>query len=273
MFLKNIFHKIITICCFMIYMCNSVHALSKSDLTTIRHIKSSLHKSLPELPIDEVNRSAMPDIYEVISGYKVFYVDKTGRYIFLGNMVDLNTKQSLTELKVKQLRVVDWNKLPLDLAIVRVIGNGGMSKQRRIAIFTDPDCPFCKQLEKDVISKLKDITVYYFLFPLDIHANAKDDSKRILCSITPINAFVDLMENGAKLPKRTDCSNATQLDKMIEVGNKVIQVEVTPTIILPDGEQITGLISLDYLNELISRQTVVKKPTTPSIPIINLKTN
>lgn len=231
-------------------------------------IRMNLRANLPDLKVDQINQSIVPGIYEIISGRRVFYVDSTGRYAFLGNLVDLNTKISLTEEKVKQITVVNWKQLPLQIALRQVIGNGESS----IAIFTDPDCPFCKRLEQDTIPKLKNVTVYYFLFPLKMHAGSELDAKKILCAENPDKTFLDWMIDGKVLPIKSLCNNAAKLTQMKTVGTKVAGVEVTPTIVLPNGQVVTGLLPADYLNKLIIETSKgLPKNKIESAPINKIK--
>ncbi len=223
-------------------------------------IKASLKTSLPELNIDQINATALTNVYEVVSGHKVFYVDSTGRYAFLGNMVDLTTKQSLTESRVEQLSRVDFNQLPFKYALIRVNGSG----ERKIAVFTDPDCPFCQRLEQEVIPKLTNVTVYYFLYPLSIHANAETDSKKIICAENPNKVFLEWMINGTTLPNRADCKNADNLQIIKDFASKKIGVEASPTIVLPSGQVMTGLIPADYLNQLLTDASPKPKKPAPS---------
>ena len=217
-------------------------------------IVKNLKITLPEITVDQINPTAIPYVYEVVSGHKVFYVDSTGRYALLGNMVDLTTKQSITQTRIEQLSVVDWNKLPLAIALRQVIGSG----ERKIAVFTDPDCPFCQRLEQDTIPKLTNVTVYYFLFPLSIHANAALDSKKILCSETPDKTFLAWMKNGVNLPMRSNCKAVANLTIMQDIGKNMIGVEATPTIVLASGKIMQGVIPPDYLNQLITEASPVK---------------
>lgn len=232
-----------------------------ADATTAA-IQNNLKTTLPELKVDQINPTAVKNVYEVISGHKVFYVDGSGRYAFLGNMVDLNTKKSITQTKVEQLSVVNWNELPLNIAIKQVIGKG----ERRIAVFTDPDCPFCQRLEQDTIPKLKNVTVYYFLFPLAIHANAENDSKRILCAENPDATFKAWMVSSIALPARNSCKNSANLPIMKALGNK-FGIDAAPTIILPNGKLLPGLAPADYLNKLIN-DTAPAKIAPPAIPAL-----
>lgn len=223
-------------------------ASNPNNTAIITSIKNNLKTSLPELKIEQVNPASIPGIYEVVAGRHVFYVDSTSRYMFIGNMVDLSTKQSLTQARVEQLSVVDWNKLPLTIALRQVIGKG----ERKIAIFTDPDCPFCHRLEQDTIPKLTNVTVYYFLFPLDMHVSAKTDAKKILCAENPDKAFLDWMKNDVTLPTRTECKAIDNLTTMIDVGKNIAGITATPTIILSNGHILSGLIPADYLNQMIN---------------------
>ena len=208
-----------------------------------QNVLNNLNIYLPQLKVNQINTTNIPNIYEVISGHKVFYVDSSGRYLFLGNLVDLKTKLSLTEDKVAHLSVVNWQQLPLDIALRQVRGNG----KQQLIVFTDPDCPFCKQLERDTLARLTNITIYYFLFPLSIHANAIVDSKKILCAANPSNTYLQWMMNNITLPQNTTCINSKKLLIMQEVGDNIIGVDVTPTIILPNGKIITGAIPVNNL--------------------------
>jgi len=210
-------------------------------------ISKNLRSNLPNLTIDRIIPTQIPGVYEVDSGRKVFYVDATGNYAFVGNLLDLTNKNNLTEARTEALNRIDFNRLPVEIAIRKVIGNG----KDKIAVFTDPDCPFCKRLEGETIPKLKNVTVYYFLFPLPIHAGAVEASKRILCSENAESAMVTFMVKGGTITRNDNCDNAKRLLKMQDAGNNLVQVTGTPTIVLPNGKIVSGLIPADYLTKLI----------------------
>ena len=227
-------------------------ASSVVDSTTATTIKQNLKNNLPDLVVDQILITPFTGVYEVDSGRKVFYVNATGNMALIGNLLDLTTKTSLTEQRTEALNKIDWTKLPLDLAIKRVIGNGNS----KIAVFTDPDCPFCKRLEAETLSKLKDVTIYYYFFPLAIHPNAADDSKRLLCAENPESAIVAVMGKDKPYGKNNTCNKSKDLVKMQDVGNNLVQVTGTPTIILPNGSITSGLIPADYLSRLIDQNQV-----------------
>lgn len=223
-----------------------------ADVTVPPTIAKNLQSNLPSLTIDRIIPTQVPGVYEVDSGRKVFYVDSTGNYAFVGNLLDLTTKTNYTEARTEALNRIDFNKLPLNVAMKKTIGNG----QDKIAVFTDPDCPFCKRLEGETIPKLKNVTIYYFLYPLPIHPDAVNDSKRILCSENPESAMFAMMVKGSTITKYNSCENAGRLTKMQDTANNLVQVTGTPTIVLPNGKIVSGLIPADYLTKLIDDNSV-----------------
>lgn len=245
--LTNLMALTISLGCFCL---NTWAAGSDSQVTSI--ISKNLRSNLPSLTIDRIIPTQVPGVYEVDSGRKVFYVDASGNYAFVGNLLDLTNKNNLTEARTEALNRIDFNKLPIDIAIRKVIGNG----KDKIAVFTDPDCPFCKRLEGETIPKLKNVTVYYFLFPLPIHSGAVEDSKRILCAENPESAIVAFMVKGSTITKNDSCDNAKRLAEMQDSGNNLVQVTGTPTIVLPNGKIVSGLIPADYLTKLIDDNSI-----------------
>jgi thiol:disulfide interchange protein DsbC len=235
---------------------NWVNATANDD------IAKNLKIYLPDLVVDQINATVIPNVYEVVSGHKIFYIDSTGRYLLLGNLVDLSNKQSITEDRVNSISKVKFSSLPLNLALKQVIGNG----DRKIAVFTDPDCPFCQRLEQDTIPKLTNVTIYYFLFPLAIHANAETDAKKILCAENPDKTFLLWMKNNINLPTNASCNAINKLALIKKFGSEVVGVEATPTIILQNGNLIKGLPPADYLNQLII-------DAMPSVTKIGAKVN
>jgi thiol:disulfide interchange protein DsbC len=240
--------KLVKLLCLCAILFKTVANADTAPANVSAQIRKVLKGTLPQLAVDQVNASPISGVYEIISSRKVFYVDSSGRYAMLGNMVDLTIKQSLTEQKVKSLSFVDWNKIPTKIAIVKIIGKG----QRKIAVFTDPDCPFCKRLDADILTKQTNLTIYYFLYPMSMHANSDNDAKRIICAENPDATYIDWMVNDKALPLQNQCKRLANLDQMKKVGSEVVGIEATPTVILPNGQIISGLIPADYLDKLIT---------------------
>src|SRR5262249_27072764 len=109
-------------------------------------IRKSLTASMPDLKIDSVRKLDRIDLYEIVNGRNVFYVDPRGETALVGRMVDIRTHENLTEKRIDELSRVEFSALPLERAIVTVKGSGA----RKLAAFSDPDCPYCTPLSPDI---------------------------------------------------------------------------------------------------------------------------
>src|SRR5215510_3374323 len=138
------------------------------ETETLAKIRQTLETRFPDIKVVDVRQSAMPGLYEVFSGDSLAYTDATGEYLILGQLMETSSKRNLTTLRLDERMSIDVAKLPLEKAIKTVKGSG----KRRLAVFSDPDCPFCQQLEKELAS-VTDVTIYTFLYPLaEVHPDA-----------------------------------------------------------------------------------------------------
>jgi thiol:disulfide interchange protein DsbC len=162
----------------------------------------------------------------------------------MGSVLDLNAQKNLTEERFQKLTAVKFDTLPLDTAIKVVKGNGS----RKIAVFADADCPYCKKFEQELVN-VKDITVYTFLYPLDqLHPEAGKKSKQIWCAPDRAKAWEDWMLRNT-LPKN-DGKCANPLAKTAELGKK-LNIQGTPAIIFTDGTRVPGAIPAAKLEQML----------------------
>ena len=226
-----------------------------SSAKTTEQVKATLLKDVPDLPKDvSINKSQIDGMYEVVMGRKVFYVTQDGKYLFFGNIIEAATKKNLTSERTEQLSKIEWSKLPLNLAIKEVIGNG----KRQLAVFSDPDCPYCKMLEKQIVPQLKDTTIYVFLFPLPMHPNAKSDATKIWCSKDRSTTWQTWMRTGVMNSQDTSC-DTSDLNKIYQFGNEVVQIDATPTLILSNGQILPGAMPADQLMDAMDQAAGIKK--------------
>lgn len=217
--------------------CSSL-VLAQSGKNT--DIQQRFEKLYPELPVQSVTATPLTGIYELVLGqqgdYQVVYTDAKVGYLFTGDMIDLKNKQSLTEQRMSELNRVDVKQLPLQNAVKEVRGNG----QHQLIVFSDPDCPYCKQLEKE-LAKVNNVTVYTFLYPLaELHPNAERKSRQIWCSKDQLAAWHAQMRDG-KAPTGNDkCANPVADN--IALGHK-LGFSGTPTLIFSDGSVVPGALS------------------------------
>lgn len=190
-----------------------------------------IRAALSDMPIKAIHRTTISNIYEVQVGDTIYYTDKTGQYLINGHMFDTRNKTDLTAKRLAGLNRINWSDLPLEDAIVR-----GPKDGLKMAVFTDPDCPYCKRLEEN-LKKETGIRVYTFLFPLtQLHPDAYEKSKSIWCAKDQQQAMTDTMLNNKTLPK---ASCKTPIDDNIKLAGK-LNVRGTPTIFSEDGRKYTG---------------------------------
>jgi thiol:disulfide interchange protein DsbC len=197
-------------------------------------IRKNLSERLPNLPkIDEVRATSMPGLFEVrINQSDLFYSDAKGDHILLqGELYDTLKRVNLTEARINQLTALDFKQLPLKDAFTTVRGNG----QRKIAVFSDPNCGFCKRLERD-LAKLDNVTVYTFLVGM-LGADSQTKSRHIWCAKDKAAAYTDWMLNN-KTPPAANC-DAEAVERNMAFAAKY-RITGTPTSFLADGTRVNG---------------------------------
>jgi thiol:disulfide interchange protein DsbC len=216
-------------------------------------VKALIEAKFPGAAVTNVARSPYFGLYEAQFDDRMIYTDAKVSYVVVGAIFDADTKQNLTDARLRQLNRVAWDQLPFELAIKKVKGNGA----RKLAIFSDADCPYCKRLESEM-KTLDNVTIYTFLFPIaELHPDSARKSALIWCAPDRSKAWDEWFASG-KLPNnKGDC--ATPLAKTAQLGQKY-RVSATPTLVFADGSMVPGALPLDQLeNELKQAEAASKK--------------
>jgi thiol:disulfide interchange protein DsbC len=210
---------------------------------TAATIKDTLQKNYEQLigPVDQVNKSPIPGLYEVVTGDHIFYTDENALYLIDGSMFDLKAHRNLTEARSRTLFAVDFNKLPLNLAVKKVKGKG----TRKMAYFTDPNCGYCKKLEQE-LKNVDDVTLYLFLYP--IFPGSEEKVQAVWCSKDRVKAWNDLMLNGIQ-PAAAKCDTPTAQVK--QLGAK-LKVNGTPALIFANGVMNPGYMPAEQLEQALN---------------------
>jgi thiol:disulfide interchange protein DsbC len=201
-------------------------------------IIANLKSRFPEIQVTTVKPIAqLPGLYEIVAaGGQIVYADRNADYIFSGRIIDARTKEDLTTNRWTELHRIEFATLPLELAIKTVRGNGS----RRLAVFADPRCPYCEQLEQ-ALAGIHDVTIYTFLFPLEsLHPGARAMAVKIWCSPDRSQAWSDWMLKRVE-PQSMACSDEP-IAKLAELASR-LEINSTPTLYLADGRRLTGAMS------------------------------
>lgn len=210
-------------------------ALASQAMADEASIKRAVEAAYPKFKVDSVTKTNYSGLYEVFMGGQILYTDEKMSFLIAeGHLVDPKTKKDITGERLEELTRVDFNSLPLDQAIKVVKGNGS----RKMVVFSDVDCPFCKRLEQKELTNITDVTIYTFLYPLQqLHPDAEAKSRSIWCSSNRVKAWQDWILN-SQLPK-TAGNCEVPLEKVGELARN-IGVNSTPTIIFANGRRMLG---------------------------------
>jgi thiol:disulfide interchange protein DsbC len=208
-------------------------------------IRKNLSERIPQIPkIEEVSRTPMAGLFEVhLSTNEIYYSDAEGNFLIQGNLIDTKNRRNLTEEREAKLGAIDFNTLPLKDAITMVRGNG----KRKLAVFEDPNCGYCKRFERD-LSKVDNVTIYLFLYPI-LGADSTDKARNIWCAKDPAHAWTQLMSRD-QAPASAQC-NTTAIERNIEFGRKY-KITGTPTLIAQDGSRVPGAINTPQIEKLLA---------------------
>ena len=210
---------------------------------TIRKVLAERFTDLPK--IDEISKAPMSGLYEVRVGTDFFYTDAEGSYLIIGGqLLETKTRRNVTEEKVKKLTAIDFASLPLKDAIVWKTGTG----KRRIAVFADPNCGYCKRFEQE-LGKSKDLTVYTFLMPI-LSADSTEKSNAIWCAKDPTAAWRSWMVDGVQ-PPAAPKSCESPAERNLAMGRKY-RVNGTPAIVFEDGVRVPGMLNAAQLEQQLA---------------------
>lgn len=208
-------------------------------------VKEALQKKIPT-PIVSVHKTPYAGLYEVDFEDQIAYTDEKANYLFSGSIYDLRSKQNLTDARAKKLFAVKFDSLPLNLAFKEVKGSG----KRRLAVFADPNCTFCKKLEKEMVG-LTDVTIYRF--PIAILQGSEEKARAVWCSADKTKAWTELLlhDVAPKAEKSCDLSGLAEVAKLAQKN----RINGTPALIFEDGTMNPGYMPLAQLDKQLTAST------------------
>lgn len=201
-------------------------------------IRKNIAARLPDFPkIDEVSKTPIPGLYELRIGTEVLYSDEQGNHVIEGNVIDTRSRVNLTQARVNKLSAIDFESLPLKDAMVWKQGNGS----RRVAVFADPNCGYCKKFERD-LQQVKDVTVYTFLIPI-LGGDSPEKSANIWCAKDNMRVWREWMIDG-KVPPRSMGACETPIARNMALSRKH-KINSTPSVIFEDGTRVPGAVGAE----------------------------
>jgi thiol:disulfide interchange protein DsbC len=216
---------------------------ASDDATIAATIRNTLATRLPNLPhIDEITRSPVPGLWEVRLGSQVIYSDAQGSFVVEGDIIDTARHANLTQARVDKLTAIEFGKLPLQDAVVWKQGTGA----RKLVVFADPNCGYCKKLERD-LNNVPNVTVFTFMIPI-LGGDSPQKARAIWCSKDNGNVWRNWMIDGTQPPAVTGKCDTAALSRNVALGQKH-GVTGTPSLVFEDSERVPGILSADELEK------------------------
>ncbi len=212
------------------------------------HLRKVLAERLPKLPpIDEIRPAPIAGLYEVrFAGAEIVYVDASGKYLIQGSVIDTQTMADLTQERIDKVTAVDFASLPLKDALVYKQGKG----ERRVAVFVDPNCGYCKRFERDLVT-LDNVTIYAFLMPI-LGPDSTVKSRDVWCAKDAAKTWRAWMIDGVAPPKAAAACDVAVLERNIAFGRKH-RINGTPALLFEDGVRKAGALPIKIVDELLDK--------------------
>ncbi|MEJ2061422.1 MAG: DsbC family protein [Gammaproteobacteria bacterium] len=216
-------------------------------------VLASLNKILPGHKPDAVTPTPVKGLYQISYGPLIFYMSADGKYLFDGNLVNVNTHENLTEAASGKARAEMLAGLDPSRDMIVYAAKG--KTKHVITVFTDIDCPYCQRLHTEVPELTrKGVEVRYMFFPrAGIGSSSYKKAVDVWCSKDRKAAMTAAIQGN--VPSAKSCDNPVAFD--YEIGQK-LGVNGTPAIVLQDGTLIPGYQPADKLIALMDRLSAQK---------------
>lgn len=215
-------------------------------------LRKNLAERVPGLQkIDEISKTPVPGLFEIrVNGTDILYSDAEGNFLIQGQIIDTRAKRNLTEERTEKLLAIDFAALPVKDAFTITRGNG----KRKIAIFEDPNCSYCRRFEAE-LQKIDNVTIHLFLYPI-LGNDSTEKSKAIWCAKDRGKVWLDLMLRNAPVGSMPAGCDVGALARNVEFGRKY-KITGTPTMVFADGSRVPGAINAQQVEKMLSEQKAV----------------
>lgn len=186
-----------------------------------------------------LKESLIPNIYEVMYGTEVVYISADGKYFLSGDMIDLESRENLSEIAKQSVR-----KSIIDRQDNKPVTFKAKDEKHVLQVFTDIDCPYCAKLHREVPElNAKGITIEYLMFPrAGLGSQSFKKAVSMWCADDQLKAMTDAKERRPIEDKTCENPIAQQYNLGQEIG-----VTGTPALITSSGRLIPGYMPADRL--------------------------
>ncbi len=207
-------------------------------------VRQAFEKYFPEIELAGVRATSFANLFELQVGRELLYTNGEAEFIFQGALLDSKTRQDLTEASLQDLNKMAIEDFPLDKAIKLVKGDGS----RKVVVFEDPNCPFCKRMHK-TLDEVSNVTIYSMMMPI-LSPDSRTTAEYLWCADDPAKALNDWMLHDKK-PVAKTCDNP--LDELLALGQS-LGIRGTPASYFSNGQMMSGWMPADQLNAMLDQK-------------------
>lgn len=227
--------------CALAILCTSVGA---QDLV---QLKKSLSENLQgNTTIEEVSKTEIPGIYEVrVNDVEFFYTNESGRFLLTGKLIDMKSKRNLTDEKIDKITAIKFRDLPASDSITYTRGDGS----RKVAIFADPNCGYCKRFETELL-KVDNITVSVYVLPiLGVDSTAK--AKAVWCAPEKNKVWLEYMTKEKAIPMTTPACDTEAITRNLSFARRHA-IRGTPAVYFQNDRKVGGYIDAKQVEAILA---------------------
>lgn len=220
---------------FSLLLALALAATARAGEDEIGKLRAELKRAFPEVSSPTIRPSPVSGIYEVEHNGDVLYMSADGKYLILGDVIDLKTRSNLTRAKREQRVAAALNAV----GDANMIVIGPKDAKHTLTVFTDVDCPYCAKLHQEVPELNRNgVRVRYLLYPRGgIGSETYRKSVAVWCADDRIKA-IGIAKAGGKIDMKT-CPNP--VDAHFKLGMQ-LNIEGTPAVYLESGRQVGGYV-------------------------------
>jgi thiol:disulfide interchange protein DsbC len=221
--------------------CKECHSMEKKEAEGI------VKKGIPNGNVTDVKMAPVPGLWQIDfdaeGKHGTFFVDFAKKHLLVVQQI-----VAIDEMgKPAPQRKIEFAKLPLKEALVM----GPKSAKKKVVVFTDPDCPFCRKLHEEikrVLAKRHDVAFYIFLRPLPMHKDSPRKAQAILCEKSL--ALLDDALSGKPVPEPACSTAGAEVEKNNKLADS-LELRSTPTLVREDGLVNAGYLPAEQLSSWI----------------------
>jgi len=205
-----------------------------AELPSLDALRTGIEDKLPGIELTSVAETPANGLFEVIIDGGIYYVDASGDYLIEGSLIDLASRENLTEARLGSLHTELLAGMDEQDMLVY---EPDEPSERSITVFTDISCGYCRRLHADIDTLLDaGVRVRYLLFPrAGLDSQGHKDLESVWCAGDPLEAMT-VAKAGGTVPPAT-CDNP--IEQHVALAQQV-GLRGTPLIYTDTGERIPG---------------------------------